>query len=94
MKLTKKEKETILKSYNYGDYDWLDTILKIVENKKDNEDIMKLLNILFKMNFIIVETEQEDYAEKYNIEAYDLYSKMKIDLTKMLDYEDMWEELV
>ena len=94
MKLTKKEKDMILKSYNYGDYDWLDTILKIVETKKENEDIMKLLNILFKMNFIIVETEQEDYAEKYNIEAYDLYSKMKIDLTKMLDYEDMWEELV
>lgn len=93
MKLTKKEKDIILKSYNYGDYDWLDTIMRIVETKKENEDIMKLLNILFKMNFIIVETEQEEYAEKYNVEAYDLYSKMKIDLTKMLNYEDMWEEL-
>ena len=27
MKLTKKEKEMILKAYSYGDYDWLDTII-------------------------------------------------------------------
>lgn len=93
MKLTEKEKETILNSYNYGDYDWLETILKIVETKENNETVMKLLNILFKMNFIIVETEQEEYASKYNVEAYSLYSEMKIDLTKMLGYEEMWEAL-
>lgn len=93
MQLTEKEKETILNAYNYGDYDWLETILKIVETKENNETVMKLLNILFKMNFIIVETEQEDYAGKYNVEAYNLYSEMKIDLTKMLDYEEMWEVL-
>lgn len=93
MKLTKKEKEKILEAYNYGDFAWLEIIFKIVVRKKDYENVMKLLNILFKMNFIIQETEQEEYASKYNVEAYDLYSKMKIDLTKMLNYEDMWEEL-
>lgn len=93
MKLTEKEKETILNAYNYGDLNWLGVICKIVGQKNDNEEIIKLLNILYKMNFILQETETENYAGKYNEQAQNLYSEMKIDLTKMLDYEDMWEAL-
>ena len=92
MKLSKKEKEEILKAYT-GDLTWLDTISKIVKNKENNEDILKLLDTLYHINYVIVETETEDYASKYNLEVQDIYSKMKIDLTKMLDYEEMWEEL-
>ena len=30
---------------------------------------------------------------KYYTQAYDLYREMKVDLTKMIGYEDMWEEI-
>ena len=45
------------------------------------------------MNFIIVETETEKYAGKYNDKIQEIYSEMKIDLTKLIDYEEMWEEI-
>ena len=45
------------------------------------------------MNYVIMETETEEYAEKYYDKAHELYSEMKIDLTKMLGIEDIWEEM-
>lgn len=93
MKLSKKEKKLIVEAYNVGDFQWLQMIFRIVANKSNNENIMKLLNILFKMNFIIVETETEKYASKYNRQVQNLYSEMKVDLMKLLNYEEMWEEI-
>lgn len=93
MQLTEKEKEMILNAYNYGDLNWLGIIFNVVENKENNEDIMKLLAILYRMNFFLTETETENYAGKYNSKVQELYSEMKIDLTKMLNYEEMWEVL-
>lgn len=93
MELTEKEKEMILNAYSFGDFQWLDTIMRIVEHIKNNEEVMKLLTVLFKMNFILNETETEEYASKYNLRVQELYSEMKIDLTKMLGYEEMWEVL-
>ena len=93
MELTEKEKEMILNAYSFGDFQWLDTIMRIVEHIKNNEEVMKLLTVLFKMNFILNETETEKYAGKYNSKVQELYSEMKIDLTKMLGYEEMWEVL-
>ena len=93
MKLTETEKEMILNAYSFGDFQWLDTITRIAEHIKNNEEVIKLLNILFKMNFILNETETEKNAGKYNPKVQEIYSEMKIDLTKMLDYEEMWEVL-
>ena len=53
----------------------------------------ELIIILNKMNYIVVETESKEYFGKYNIEIYELYSEMKLDLTKMLGIEDIWEEM-
>ena len=94
MKLSQESKDNIRKAYN-GDLHWLTTIALELENYKDEDkrDVELLLKTLFKMNYIILETETEEYAMKYNEQVQDLYSEMKIDLTKMIDYEDMWEEL-
>lgn len=92
----KYNKKQIKNAYNYGDSCWLDEIFKQTLSREDNKnysEIMKLLTILYKMNFIIVETETEKYAGKYNDKIQEIYSEMKIDLTKLIDYEEMWEEI-
>lgn len=90
-------KERIKNAY-IGDFHWLEIILEEVESNKKElknyEDIINLLNVLFKMNYIVIETETEIYAEKYYTEIHEVYSKMKVDLTEMLDYKEMWEELL
>ena len=94
MKLSQESKDNIRKAY-IGDLIWLDTIKEEL-TKYESEDkniILKLIDILYSMNYIIIETEMEEYASKYNTQAQDLYSEMKIDLTKMIGYEEMWEEL-
>ena len=90
--LTEEEKETIKKSY-VGDLTWLDTIREIIKEKENNDEILELLNTIYKMNYIVMETETENYADKYYGKAHDLYSEMKIDLMQMLNYEEMWEEI-
>lgn len=104
MKLSQESKNKIREAY-IGDSFWLDTIKEEVTEtyKKLESDlaydceeynkIIGLINILYSMNYVIIETETEEYAEKYYTQAHDLYSEMKIDLTKMIDYEEMWEEL-
>ena len=99
------DKEKIIEAYS-GDGIWLDEIenqiLKILNSKTINltsEELKQLgkarelIIILNKMNYIVVETESKEYFGKYNIEIYELYSEMKIDLTKMLGIEDIWEEM-
>ena len=90
--LTEEEKETIKKAY-IGDLTWLDTIRDIIKEKENNDEILELLNTIYKMNYIVIETETEKYASKYDGKAHDLYSEMKIDLMQMLNYEEMWEEI-
>lgn len=99
------DKEKIIEAYS-GDGIWLDEIenqiLKILNSKTINltsEELKQLgkarelIIILNKMNYIVVETESKEYFGKYNIEIYELYSEMKLDLTKMLGIEDIWEEM-
>lgn len=54
-------------------------------------DVHGLIDLLCKINYVICETEHSDYAEKYYAKVHDLYREMKIDLTKMLGIEDIWE---
>ena len=89
-------KEKIKEAYD-SDIHWLDTILDEVEkNDKDfenSQNIYDLINNLYLINEFVVETEINKTLSKYNVMVQDLYSEMKIDLTKMIDYEEMWEEL-
>ena len=105
MILSNKGKEKIKKAYEIGDSFWLDIIEKTVkeefEQKKsdlaydyeENETILKLIETLYKMNYVIIETETEEYANKYYNDTHELYIKMKTDLMKMINYEEMWEEV-
>lgn len=94
MKLSQESKDKIREAY-IGDLTWLDTIAKEITkyDSKDKQEIEMLLNTLYKMNYVIMETETEEYAEKYYDKAHELYSEMKIDLTEMLGIEDIWEEM-
>ena len=94
MKLSQESKDKIREAY-IGDLTWLDTIAKEITkyDSKDKQEIEMLLNTLYKMNYVIMETETEEYAEKYYDKAHELYSEMKIDLTEMLGIGDIWEEM-
>ena len=92
--------EKIIKAY-CGDGVWLEEITNQV-NKIETEDVeeqdvlydvKELLYLLWKMNYIVIETEMEKYASEFNSQAQELYSRMKIKLTEMLGIEDMWEAL-
>lgn len=92
--LTKRQKRQIKEAY-MGDCIWFDTIETILKESdlENKEEIQRLIYCLYRMNFIVIETEEEKYASKYNEKAQELYSQMKIDLSEMLGVEDMWEEL-
>ena len=103
--MIKLDKEKIIKSY-CGDNVWLEEIEnQILENLNNNLDNLtteeniqlgkarELITILYKMNYIIVETETKEYFDKYNIQTFELYRTMKIDLMKLLDYDNFWEEI-
>ena len=94
------DKEKIIEAY-IGEGIWLDEIESQL-NKIDSDnakemntryDALNLIQILWSMNYIVCETKDTDYAEKYYDKIHELYSEMKIDLTKMLGIEDMWEEI-
>lgn len=103
--MIKLDKEKIIKSY-CGDNVWLEEIEnQILENLNNNLDNLtmeeniqlgkarELITILYKMNYIVVETEMKEYFDKYNIQTFELYRTMKIDLMKLLDYDNFWEEI-
>lgn len=103
--MIKLDKEKIIKSY-CGDSVWLEEVeSQILENLNNNlnnltkeeivqlEKAKELIIILYKMNYIIVETETKEYFDKYNAQVLELYSTMKIDLMELLDYDNFWEEI-
>lgn len=94
MLLSEEEKKTIVKAYEYGDLTWLENINETVNLKEyfeGKDDILALLRVLFKMNYIVIETETEDYASKYESDIKDIYGEMKCDLMKRLNFEDFWQ---
>lgn len=94
------DKEKIIEAYS-GDGIWLDEIesqLNKIDSDNEEEmntryDALNLIQILWKMNYVICKTEDDNYAEKYYDKVHELYSEMKIDLTKMLGIEDIWEKI-
>lgn len=94
------DKEKIIKAY-ISDQVWLDEIEnQLSKIDSDNEEEMntrrnafQLIQMLYKMNYIICQMADTDYAEKYYDKVHELYSEMKLDLTKMLGIEDIWEEM-
>lgn len=80
------DKQKILETFKEnGDGMGLDEIQYQLE-KVDNVDkeINKLLDFLYELNYLLIETEQENYAAKYNVKAQELYSEMKADLFERL----------
>ena len=86
-----------LKESYCGDLCWLEELERqIVKNEKeikDLETVLDLKELLFKMNYIIIETETNECASKYNGELYEVYRQMKLDLTEMLGISEFWEML-
>lgn len=78
-----------------GDLCWLEEIgRQIVDNEskiENIEEVKNLLTTLFKMNYVMVETETEEYASKYNTAVADIYCQMKYDLTTLLGINEFWE---
>ena len=80
------DKQKILEAFKEnGDGMGLDEIQYQLE-KVDNVDkeINKLLDFLYEFNYILIETESENYASKYNMKVQELYSEMKADLFERL----------
>lgn len=94
MKLSEESKKRIIEAY-IGDLHWLDTIKEELTkyDSEDKVDILKMIDTLYHFNWVVLETETEEYAEKYYTQAHELYAEMKVDLTEMLGIEDMWEEI-
>ena len=93
--MIKLDKEKLINSYNNGDNSWLAEIEKQI-TEEDIEIITtakKMINLLWHINYAIIETEEEDYASKYNEQIHNINSEIKIDLMELLNYDDFWEEL-
>ena len=56
-------------------------------------DALNLIQLLWRMNYIVCEAGDTDYAYKYYDKVCELYSEIKLDLTEMLGIEDIWEEI-
>lgn len=84
MKL-KINKNKILQEFERGDLLGLDEVETQLENSEEVEqELFNLVTCLYKLNFVLIETETRNYASKYNIEVQELYSNMKSDLFDIL----------
>lgn len=103
MKLSDESKKRIKEAY-IGDCHWLQTIREEVVNYRINTKIseeeerqvdkaFELIGALLSMNGVIIDTETMASMEKYYDKAHELYAEMKVDLTEIIGYEDMWEEI-
>ena len=87
MKL-KINKNKILQEFERGDLLGLDEVETQLENSEEVEqDVFNLVTCLYKLNFVLIETETRSYASKYNIQVQELYSNMKCDLFDILQIE-------
>ena len=81
-------KNKILQGFEKGDLLGLDEVETQLENSEEVEqELFNLITCLYKLNFVLIETETRSYASKYNIEVQELYSNMKNDLFDFLKIE-------
>ena len=81
-------KNKILQEFEKGDLLGLDEVETQSENSEEVEqELFNLITCLYKLNFVLIETETRSYASKYNIEVQELYSNMKNDLFDFLKIE-------
>lgn len=81
-------KNKILQEFEKGDLLGLDEVETQLENSEEVEqELFNLITCLYKLNFVLIETETRSYASKYNIEVQELYSNMKNDLFDFLKIE-------
>lgn len=79
------DKNKILQAFERGDLLGLDEVETQLENSEDvDPQIFNLVTCLYKLNFVLIETETKNYASKYNIQVQELYSKIKSDLFDIL----------
>lgn len=85
MKLNINKRE-IEEAFERGELIGLDEIDTQLENSEDvDQEIFNLVTCLYKLNFVLIETETKNYASKYNMQVQELYSKMKSDLFDILE---------
>lgn len=86
-----QNEERFKEEYENGDIWGLIEIEKqlIEQNISENEDIKKLLNDIIRMNLIVIDTETEKWAGKYETEIKEIYWKMLKDLFDMLSIKEI-----
>lgn len=85
MKLNINKRE-IEEAFERGELIGLDEIDTQLENSEDvDQEISNLVTCLYKLNFVLIETETKNYASKYNVQVQELYSRMKNDLFDILE---------
>lgn len=72
----------INEAYSSGDIFVLDRISSALKENhfEENGTEMKLLDFCYRLNYLLAETETESYANDYNNEIFEAYSKVKGDL--------------
>lgn len=72
----------INEAYKCGDICALDRISSALKENhfEENGTEMKLLDFCYRLNYLLAETETESYANDYNNEIFEAYSKVKGDL--------------
>lgn len=90
MKILNEEKAMEL--YMQGDIFGLEEIEKQLKEMQKNGveidiDIFNLLDYAMKVNYLVVETEQEKYASDFNGKARELYEQVLAELFKVLEID-------
>lgn len=87
-----------LKDSYCGDLVWLKEIEKqmseiSIKSDAQRERFIKayhIINILYRLNYIVLETEINSNVAEYNGQVQEIYSKMKYDLTELLGITEFW----
>ena len=90
--------EKLVESY-CGDLCWLEEIERqMCKISTTNKEQIKrfgkaeyLIKLLYKLNYVVIETETNTIAEKYYEQMHEVYAEMKYDLTTLLGINDFWE---
>lgn len=79
-----------------GDTHWFNEITVQLFNTKEYDEDTKnkaynIIEILYGLNSALIVTETYENVTEYNGEIHELYAKIKLDLTTLLDINEFWE---